>query len=79
MGSAKNFTIHSTIKWIDSQLPKHLHLKAFYRSISPRHFVNEDWNTGGSCDNTTPMSIGKEVLQEESNDHSAASAVRGTG
>ncbi|XVF35152.1 hypothetical protein REPUB_Repub18cG0120400 [Reevesia pubescens] len=79
MGSAKNFTIHSTVKWLDSQLPKHPHLKAFYRSISPRHFVNGDWNTGGSCDNTTPMSIGKEVLQEESSDRSAASAVRGTG
>ncbi|KAK6236574.1 hypothetical protein SCA6_011911 [Theobroma cacao] len=79
MGGAKNFTIHSTIKWINSQLPKHPHLKAFYRSISPRHFVNGDWNTGGSCDNTSPMSIGKEVLQEESSDYSAASAVRGTG
>ncbi|XP_022732731.1 protein trichome birefringence-like 16 isoform X4 [Durio zibethinus] len=79
MGSAKNFTIHSTVKWLDSQLPKHPHLKTFYRSISPRHFVNGDWNSGGSCDNTTPMSIGKEVLQEESSDHSAASATRGTG
>ncbi|XP_022754786.1 protein trichome birefringence-like 16 isoform X2 [Durio zibethinus] len=79
MGSAKNFTIHSTVKWVDSQLPKYPLLKAFYRSISPRHFVNGDWNTGGSCDNTTPMSIGKEVLQEESSDYSAASAVRGTG
>ncbi|KAE8718839.1 Protein trichome birefringence-like 16 [Hibiscus syriacus] len=79
IGSAKNFTIHSTIKWLNSQLPKHPHLKAFYRSISPRHFVNGDWNTGGSCNNTTPMSIGKEVLQEESSDHGAASAVSGTG
>ncbi|KAE8712531.1 Protein trichome birefringence-like 14 [Hibiscus syriacus] len=79
MGSAKNFTIHSTIKWLNSQLPKHPHLKAFYRSISPRHFVNGDWNTGGSCNNTTPMSIGKEVLQDESSDHGAAGAVRGTG
>ncbi|XVF48868.1 hypothetical protein PTKIN_Ptkin03bG0223000 [Pterospermum kingtungense] len=79
MGSAKNFTIHSTVKWIGSQLPKHPHLKVFYRSISPRHFMHGDWNTGGSCDNTTPMSIGKEVLQEESSDYSAASAVRGTG
>ncbi|KAH1056976.1 hypothetical protein J1N35_035041 [Gossypium stocksii] len=34
MGRAKNFTIHNTVKWLDSQLPKHTHLKAFYRSIS---------------------------------------------
>ncbi|TYJ24974.1 hypothetical protein E1A91_A07G016100v1 [Gossypium mustelinum] len=78
MGSAKNFTIHSTLKWLNSQLPTHPHLKAFYRSISPRHFVNGDWNSGGSCNNTIPMSIGKEVLQEESTDQSAANAVRGT-
>lgn len=79
MGGAKNFTIHSIVKWVDSQLHKHPHLKAFYRSISPRHFVNGDWNTGGSCDNTMPMSVGKEVLQERSSDGAAESAVRGTG
>lgn len=79
IGDAKNFTIHSIVNWVNSQLPKHPHLKAFYRSISPRHFVNGDWNTGGSCDNTTPMSIGKEVLQDESSDYSARNAVKGTG
>ncbi|KAK1549976.1 hypothetical protein Q3G72_011648 [Acer saccharum] len=36
-----------------------------------KNLVNGDWNTGGSCDNTTPMSIGKEVLQDESSDYSA--------
>ncbi|XP_050218435.1 protein trichome birefringence-like 16 isoform X2 [Mercurialis annua] len=79
IGDAKNFTIHSIIDWVNKQLPKNPQLKAFYRSISPRHFVNGDWNTGGSCDNTTPMSIGKEVLQDESSDYSAGRAVKGTG
>lgn len=79
IAGAKNFTIHSIVSWVNSQLPEHPRLKAFYRSISPRHFVNGDWNTGGSCDNTTPMSIGKEVLQDESGDYSAGSAVKGTG
>ncbi|KAJ4834719.1 Protein trichome birefringence-like 16 [Turnera subulata] len=79
IGNAKNFTIHSIINWVNSQLPKYPHLKAFYRSISPRHFVNGDWNTGGSCNNTTPMSIGKEVLQDESSDYSAGHAAKGTG
>ncbi|XP_038890327.1 protein trichome birefringence-like 14 isoform X1 [Benincasa hispida] len=77
--SAKNFTIYSIVNWVNSQLPKYPGLKAFYRSISPRHFVGGDWNTGGSCDNTRPMSIGKEVLQDESSDESAAGAVKGTG
>ncbi|MBA0568138.1 hypothetical protein Golob_005651, partial [Gossypium lobatum] len=65
-------------RWV-MYVPKHPHLKAFNRSISPRHFVNGDWNTGGSCNNTKPMSIGKEVLQEGSSDHAAVSAVRWTG
>ncbi|KAE7998426.1 hypothetical protein FH972_002971 [Carpinus fangiana] len=76
---AKNFTVHSSINWVNSQLPKYPGLKAFYRTISPRHFVGGDWNTGGSCDNTTPMSVGKEVLQDESSDASAAGAAKGTG
>ena len=75
---ARNLTVHSVIKWVDSQLPKYPNLKVFYRTISPRHFVGGDWNTGGSCDNTTPMSIGKEVTQDESSDAIAASAVNGT-
>ncbi|KAL1189086.1 Protein trichome birefringence-like 16 [Cardamine amara subsp. amara] len=79
LGNAKNFTIHSTVSWVSSQLPHHPGLKAFYRSLSPRHFVGGEWNTGGSCNNTTPMSIGKEVLQEESSDFSAGHAVKGTG
>ncbi|KAG5596120.1 hypothetical protein H5410_037352 [Solanum commersonii] len=78
INGAKNLSIHSIIKWVDSQLPKYPGLKAFYRSISPRHFFNGDWNTGGTCDNTTPLSGGKEVLQDESSDAGAAEAVKGT-
>ncbi|KAM1605712.1 hypothetical protein PS2_026417 [Malus domestica] len=76
---AKNVTVHSIINWVNSQLPKYPGLKAFYRTISPRHFVGGEWNTGGSCDNTTPMSIGKEVLQDLSSDTDAAGAAKGTG
>lgn len=76
---ARNLTVHSVISWANSQLPKYPNLKVFYRSISPRHFVGGEWNTGGSCDNTTPMSVGKEVVEDESSDPVAASAVKGTG
>lgn len=78
IGGAKNFTIYSIVKWVNLQLPKYPGLKAFYRSISPRHFFNGDWNTGGTCDNLTPLSEGKEVSQDESVDVSAAGAVKGT-
>lgn len=75
---AKNFTIHSIVNWVNSQLPKHPNLKAFYRSMSPRHFFNGDWNTGGTCDNTNPLSKGKEILKYKPSDFAAARALKGT-
>ncbi|KAL0345010.1 UNVERIFIED_CONTAM: protein trichome birefringence-like 16 [Sesamum radiatum] len=78
IGGAKNLTVHSIVKWVDSQLPLYPHLKAFLRTMSPRHFFNGDWNTGGTCDNTTPLSGGKEVVQDKSSDPVTASAVIGT-
>ncbi|URE19804.1 hypothetical protein MUK42_11547, partial [Musa troglodytarum] len=78
LGDAKNLTIHSVIKWLDSQLPHLPHLKAFLRTLSPRHFVNGEWNSGGSCDNTVPLSVGSEVSQDGSGDPVAEAAVRGT-
>lgn len=78
MGGAKNFTAYSISKWLDSQLPYLPRLKAFFRTISPRHFRNGDWNTGGSCDNTTPLTEGREVFQDQSSDEVVEGAVKGT-
>ncbi|KAG9454729.1 hypothetical protein H6P81_007633 [Aristolochia fimbriata] len=78
IGNAKNLTIHSVVRWLDSQLPQHPKLKVFLRTIAPRHFVNGDWNTGGSCDNTVPLAGGSEVVQEKSADPIAEAAVKGT-
>lgn len=52
--------------------------RPFFRTISPRHFLNGDWNTGGSCDNTTPLAGGSEVWQDESSDSVVEGAVKGT-
>ncbi|TKY72883.1 trichome birefringence 16 [Spatholobus suberectus] len=78
VGGAKNLTVHSVVSWLNSQLPEYPGLKVFFRTISPRHFVGGDWNTGGSCNSTTPMSVGKEILEEESADKVVANAVKGT-
>lgn len=75
---AKNFTIHSVVKWLDAQLPRHPHLKSFYRSISPRHFFNGDWDTGGRCDSTSPLAKGSGISQNRSEDADAEGAVTGT-
>ncbi|XP_074561243.1 protein trichome birefringence-like 14 [Curcuma longa] len=78
MGSAKDFAIHSVVKWLDSQLPHHPRLKAFYRSISPRHFFNGEWNSGGTCDNSRPLTGANAVSQDATIDAAAVSAVNGT-
>lgn len=78
LNRAKNLTLHSIAKWMDSELAQHPKLKVFLRTISPRHFVNGDWNTGGTCGNTIPLSNGSEVLQDHSIDIPAESAVKGT-
>ncbi|KAF5788658.1 putative PMR5 domain, PC-Esterase [Helianthus annuus] len=76
IASAKNLTVHSIVKWVNGELRKYPGLKAFYRSISPRHFFNGDWNSGGTCDSSTPGAL--EVLQNVSSDSLASGAVKGT-
>uniref|UniRef100_A0A1J3CXZ1 Protein trichome birefringence-like 14 n=1 Tax=Noccaea caerulescens TaxID=107243 RepID=A0A1J3CXZ1_NOCCA len=77
--NAKDFTIHRVAKWLDAQLPLHPRLKAFFRTISPRHFRNGDWNTGGNCNNTVPLSRGSEITGDGGSvDTTVESAVNGT-
>lgn len=78
MNKAKNMTVHSVVRWLDSQLSSHDQLKVFFRTMSPRHFFNGDWNTGGTCDNTVPLSNGSEVVQDKSSDPIIEGAVKGT-
>lgn len=78
IGNAKNFTVYSIARWVDSQLPSHPRLKAFFRTISPRHFLNGEWNTGGRCDNTVPLTHGSEVTKDNSSDSVIEGAVRDT-
>ncbi|KQJ92052.1 protein trichome birefringence-like 14 [Brachypodium distachyon] len=78
LNRAKNLTLYSIARWVDSELASRPQMKAFLRTMSPRHFVNGDWNTGGSCGSTVPLSNGSEVLQDHSNDMPAEHAVKGT-
>ncbi|GJN34069.1 hypothetical protein PR202_gb22706 [Eleusine coracana subsp. coracana] len=78
LNRAKNLTLHSIARWMDSEIARHPQMKVFLRTMSPRHFVNGDWNTGGTCGNTIPLSHGSEVLQDHSSDFPAESAVNGT-
>ncbi|KAL5818839.1 hypothetical protein ACOSQ3_022777 [Xanthoceras sorbifolium] len=77
--TARNFAVQNIVRWLDSQLPLHRHLKAFFRTISPEHFRNGKWNTGGRCDNTVPLTGGNEVVEDGSMDVAVEGAVKGTG
>ncbi|KAL7141956.1 hypothetical protein ABFS83_08G089500 [Erythranthe nasuta] len=78
MGRAKNHTLYSIARWLDSEIEARPELRVFMRTISPRHFAHGDWNTGGSCDNMSPLSKGAEVAGDDSSDPVVEGAVRGT-
>nr|GEX39379.1 protein trichome birefringence-like 14 [Tanacetum cinerariifolium] len=60
--------------WVNGKLLKYHGLKAFYRSISPRHFFNGDGNSRGTCDSTTHGLL--EVIQDESTDFIVSKAMK---
>ena len=78
LNRAKNPTLYSIARWVDSELVRRPRMEVFPRTMSPKHFVNDDWNTGGSCGNTIPLSNGSEALQDHSSDLPAERAVNGT-
>ncbi|XP_051209255.1 protein trichome birefringence-like 14 [Lolium perenne] len=78
LGPFRNLKLHNIVRWLDSELIRRPYMKVFLRTNSPRHFLHGDWNTGGSCNNTTPLSAGSEVLEDHSSDLPAEHAVTGT-
>ena len=78
LSHARDSKLHSMARWVESELVRRPRMNVFLRTMSPVHFVNGDWNTGGRCDNTVPLSGGGEVSQDRSSDLPAESAVNGT-
>ncbi|XP_039038637.1 protein trichome birefringence-like 14 [Hibiscus syriacus] len=76
--NSRIFKVKNIVTWLDSKMASNRNLQVFFRTTSPRHFFKGDWNSGGTCDNTVPMTRGSEVLQEESIDKIVAAAVEGT-
>jgi len=76
--SARNLTVHSVVKWLDKQFIKYPNLRVFMRTLSPRHFFNGDWDSGGHCDNTKLLSESHNVSHNRAKDPGVESAVWGT-
>ncbi|XP_073387232.1 protein trichome birefringence-like 14 [Physcomitrium patens] len=74
---AYNLTVHSIVQWVSERI-KNTQTIAYYRSLSPRHFRNGDWNTGGTCDQIR-FENEKQVQEGNRLDPNAESAIIGTG
>lgn len=73
---AYNITVHNVVRWMSNAI-EGTNKVVYYRSLSPRHFRNGDWNTGGTCD--TIRFEGKKQVQEGNRvDPNAESAIVGT-
>jgi hypothetical protein len=72
---AYTFAISVVVKLVSDKI-ENTNKQVFYRTLSPRHFQNSDWHTGGTCDdvtffdkNVTKMSIpdglGRDLVAEK--------------
>lgn len=55
MSLGKAVALNFTMKWISERMVQKRenggkNLLALMRTISPRHFTNGEWNSGGRCD-----------------------------
>ncbi|KAH7282082.1 hypothetical protein KP509_35G011300 [Ceratopteris richardii] len=51
IGSARELALHKLAEWLHQKKEKNLtNAEVYMRSLSPRHFFDGEWNTGGRCD-----------------------------
>ncbi|CAK9221232.1 unnamed protein product, partial [Sphagnum troendelagicum] len=73
--NAYSFAISAVAKWISDKI-ENTNKQVFYRTLSPRHFRNGDWDTGGTCDDATfvdknvtmtsiPDGLGRDLVAEK--------------
>ncbi|KAJ7545107.1 hypothetical protein O6H91_09G107500 [Diphasiastrum complanatum] len=53
--NAYNYTVQNVVKFMNNQIDHNPGLRVFLTTLSPRHFRNGDWDSGGSCDNIKPF------------------------
>ena len=76
LGLARNYTIHKVTEWLHNQRERNLTMADIYvRSLSPRHFFNGEWDTGGRCDNNLVPVEERNVSGRQVLDHAFESAV----
>ncbi|XP_024541554.1 protein trichome birefringence-like 14 isoform X1 [Selaginella moellendorffii] len=65
------FAVKKVVRWLDRQIGARPELRGVLTALSPRHFMNGDWNSGGRCDNIKAFGVdvsnrpSRDVLSEE--------------
>eukprot|EP00250_Pteridium_aquilinum_P009401 c18645_g1_i1 orf=159-1421(+) len=79
IGYARNFSLAKIVAWLDDQIAQNkTRAQVFMRSLSPRHFFEGEWDSGGRCDNNLVPVEEKNVTGQMGRDPIAESAVLGT-
>eukprot|EP00850_Spirogloea_muscicola_P009945 SM000057S18375 [mRNA] locus=s57:281939:285591:- [translate_table: standard] len=76
---AHELAVTNVARWIDGHLDPARRPLMFFRTLSPRHFIGGDWNTGGRCDQQKESLGEEELAKRPTADPIAEAAVNGTG
>jgi hypothetical protein len=81
LGAARNFTMQKVAEWLDEHLAQQIDTRralVYMRSLSPRHFFDGDWDSGGRCDAGFVPVESKNISGRAVSDPGAESATFGT-
>lgn len=79
IGYARNFSLANIVTWLDDQIEENkTRAQIYVRSLSPRHFFEGEWDSGGRCDNNLVPVEEKNVTGQAGTDPISESAVMGT-
>ncbi|MCO5586732.1 hypothetical protein L7F22_040674 [Adiantum nelumboides] len=79
IGYARNFSLPKIVSWLDHQVVHNrTRTQIYMRSLSPRHFFEGEWDSGGRCDNNRVPVEEKNATSQLGKDPIAEGAVMGT-
>eukprot|EP00249_Psilotum_nudum_P004428 c17951_g1_i1 orf=410-1930(+) len=79
VNAAYYFAVHRVLAWLHKQLEgNHTAALIYMRSLSPRHFFNGEWDSGGRCDGSRSPIERKNVTGWMTRDEVVESAITGT-
>ncbi|KAH7302477.1 hypothetical protein KP509_23G075000 [Ceratopteris richardii] len=76
---ARNYSMTKIVSWLDNEIMQNkTEARIYVRSLSPRHFFEGEWDSGGRCDNNMVPVEEKNVAGQIGTDAVAEDALKGT-